>query len=85
MISCEELIKGLLVFIISLISSIGSSVIEAAPASGGGKPNILYIFTDDQSTRSVSCYQEACTWVKTPHIDKLADSGMRFTTCYMGA
>ncbi len=77
--------KGILVSIIGLISSIGSSVIDAAPASVGGKPNILYIFTDDQSTRSVSCYQEARPWVKTPHIDKLADSGMRFTTCYTGA
>lgn len=77
--------KGILVFIITLVSYIGSPVIDAAPASGGGKPNILYIFTDDQSTRSVSCYQEARPWVKTPHIDKLADSGMRFTTCYTGA
>lgn len=75
--------KGILVFIITLVSYIGSPVIDAAPASGGGKPNILYIFTDDQSTRSVSCYQEARPWVKTPHIDKLADSGMRFTTCWM--
>lgn len=50
-----------------------------------GKPNILYIFTDDQSHRSVSCYEEARPWAKTPHIDKLADTGMRFTHCYTGA
>lgn len=49
------------------------------------QPNILYIFTDDQSTRSVSCYDEARPWVQTPHIDRLARSGMRFTTCYTGA
>lgn len=49
------------------------------------KPNILYIFTDDQSHRSVSCYEEARPWAKTPHIDKLADTGMRFTHCYTGA
>ena len=53
-------------------------------ASAGREPNILYIFTDDQSTRSVSCYKEARPWAQTPNIDKLADSGMRFTTCYTG-
>lgn len=50
-----------------------------------GKPNILYIFTDDQSRRSVSAYEEAHDWVKTPHIDALARSGLRFRTCYTGA
>ena len=47
--------------------------------------NILYIFTDDQSHRSVSCYPEAHPWVQTPNIDRLAAEGVRFTTCYTGA
>ena len=34
--------------------------------------NILYIFTDDQSFRSVSCYPEAHSWISTPNIDRLA-------------
>ena len=49
------------------------------------QPNILYIFTDDQSRRSVSAYEEAHDWVHTPHIDSLARSGLRFRTCYTGA
>lgn len=49
------------------------------------RPNILYIFTDDQSRRSVSAYEEAHKWVYTPHIDALAASGLRFRTCYTGA
>jgi len=49
------------------------------------RPNILYVFTDDQSTRSVSCYEETRSWAQTPNIDKLASSGLRFTTCYTGA
>jgi len=32
-----------------------------------GHPNILYIFTDDQSRRTVSAYEESHDWVKTPH------------------
>ena len=47
--------------------------------------NILYIFTDDQSYRSVSCYPGAHPWVNTPNIDRLAREGVRFTTCYTAA
>ena len=50
----------------------------------GEQPNILYIFTDDQSIRSVTAYKDARPWANTPHIDQLAKSGMRFTQCYTG-
>lgn len=46
-------------------------------------PNILYIFTDDQSVRMVSCYPEAYSWIKTPNIDALAREGVRFRTADM--
>ncbi len=49
------------------------------------KPNILYIFTDDQSIRSVSCYPESLGWVSTPNIDQLAKEGVRFTDAYIGS
>ena len=63
-----------------------TGVISAAGKSPEAKrPNILYIFTDDQSIRSVSCYPEAHDWVKTPNIDRLAQEGVRFTHCYTGA
>jgi arylsulfatase A-like enzyme len=48
-------------------------------------PNILYIFTDDQSYRSVSAYQGAHPWVDTPNIDRIASEGVRFTSCNTGA
>ena len=47
------------------------------------KPNILYIFSDDQSYRTVSCYPDSYDWVKTPNIDKLAEGGIRFNNAYM--
>ncbi len=53
--------------------------------SSGERPNILFIYTDDQSHRTVSCYPEAFDWVKTPHIDSLADNGVRFNRAYIGA
>lgn len=54
-------------------------------ATGREKPNILFIYTDDQSSRTVSCYQEAYPWVKTPHIDALASQGVRFANAYIGS
>lgn len=64
---------------------VSRDVCAQASTFGGNKaPNIPYIFTDDQSTRTVSCYDDAPPWAQTPNIDKLAASGMRFTKCYTG-
>lgn len=49
------------------------------------QPNILFIYTDDQSHRTVSCYDEAFEWVRTPNIDQLAREGVRFRRAYIGA
>ncbi|MEM6911198.1 MAG: sulfatase-like hydrolase/transferase [Verrucomicrobiota bacterium] len=49
------------------------------------RPNILYIFTDDQSYRTVSAYPRSHRWVKTPHIDRLAENGILFSQAYIGA
>jgi arylsulfatase A-like enzyme len=54
-------------------------------ASDNTRPNILYIFTDDQSIRTISCYPQAQPWAHTPNIDKLAAQGVRFSYCYTGA
>lgn len=53
-------------------------------AKAADRPNILFIYTDDQSHRSVSCYEEAWSWVNTPNIDALAEKGVRFTHAYVG-
>ncbi len=48
------------------------------------RPNILFIYTDDHSHRTVSCYPESFPWVRTPNIDALAERGVRFTHAYIG-
>ncbi len=48
------------------------------------RPNILLIYTDDHSHRTVGCYPEAYPWVRTPNIDRLAKTGTRFTHAYIG-
>ena len=55
---------------------------SAAPAK---RPNILLIFADDQSYKTVGCYPESWPWVKTPNIDRLAAAGVRFHAAYLGA
>ena len=48
------------------------------------RPNILFIYTDDQSYRTVSCYPDAYKFCQTPNIDALAKRGVRFTHAYIG-
>jgi arylsulfatase A-like enzyme len=44
------------------------------------KPNLIFIMVDDLGTEWVSCY--GATDIKTPVIDELAATGMRFTNAY---
>ena len=57
----------------------------ATAMSAAERPNILYIFTDDQTFRTVSCYPGAFPFANTPHIDALAERGVRFDFAYIGA
>ncbi len=43
-----------------------------------GKPNILFIFSDQQRWDSVECYGSPLFKGLTPNLDKLADEGVRF-------
>lgn len=80
MVSCDiRIFVGLMTAVVVLTS--GICRLNASEE----RPNILYIFTDDQSRRTVSAYEQAHDWVSTPHTDQLAESGMRFVTCYTGA
>ena len=50
-------------------------------ASGDGKkPNIILIYTDQQSASMMSCAGNP--HLKTPAMDYLAENGMRFTRAY---
>jgi len=43
-------------------------------------PNILFILMDDLGWRDLGCY--GSTFYETPHLDRLAGQGMRFTNAY---
>ena len=59
-------------------------LVAAEPENASQRPNILFIYTDDQSYRSVSCYPDAYEWARTPAIDRLAEQGVRFDSAYIG-
>lgn len=48
--------------------------------SAAEQPNIVLIFIDDMGWKDVGCYDN--DFVDTPHIDQLAQQGMRFTDFY---
>ena len=48
--------------------------------NSGKKPNIIFILADDLGYGEISCY--GADNYKTPHIDKLAHGGTRFTHAY---
>ncbi len=54
-------------------------------AAAQSRPNILFIYTDDQSHRTVGAYSEAYPWVRTPNIDALASQSVRFRHAYIGS
>jgi arylsulfatase A-like enzyme len=56
---------------------LAAPVFSAAPAA----PNVIFIYVDDLGYGDLSCY--GATDIKTPHLDKLAAEGTRFTSFYV--
>ena len=54
-----------------------------AQSECSAKPNIVVIMADDLGYGDLSCY--GATSLKTPHIDRLAAEGIRFTNGYCSA
>jgi len=61
--------------LISILIALAGTVFAA------GKPNILIIYADDLGYGDVSCYNPEGK-IPTPHIDKLAAEGMKFTDAH---
>jgi len=64
----------LLVLLTGLIAALGLPIASAAP------PNILLIYADDLGPGLLGCYGQQT--IETPHIDRLAQQGLRFTDFY---
>lgn len=53
----------------------------SAPPAPSARPNILFIMADDHAAHAISAYGSKVN--RTPHIDRLAQGGMRFTNCFV--
>lgn len=63
---------------------ISSAVYAQRPLQSGaeGRPNIIYIMSDDHDADAISAYNK--TLIATPNIDRLAKQGMKFNRCFVG-
>ena len=58
---------------------IGLVIFPGRPAAAGERPNVVVIYADDLGYGDVRCYNPDRGRIPTPHIDRLAAEGMRFT------
>ena len=66
--------------LISVVSWVAVFLLWNGVLSAADRPNILFILVDDMGWRDLACYGNPIH--ETPHIDKLASQGMRFTNGY---
>jgi arylsulfatase A-like enzyme len=52
-------------------------------AADASKPNVIFVLTDDLGYSDIGCY--GATKVETPHIDRIAADGFRFTDFHTAA
>src|SRR4051794_34363654 len=50
--------------------------------AGPSRPNIVFILADDLGIDGFGCYGSDRFKAKTPHVDALAATGLRFDFCY---
>jgi len=77
------------------MASLGAAVVMSPSVSGapgpdgsrprpdGSRPNIIYILADDLGYGHLGCYGQK--EIVTPHLDRMAAEGMRFTDHYAGS
>ncbi|MHC4659584.1 MAG: sulfatase [Planctomycetota bacterium] len=58
----------------------GCTAVYTRPNGKAKRPNIIFILADDLGWSELGCYGNRFN--ETPHLDRLAQSGMRFTQAY---
>ena len=77
-------------FILTLMSTVAGAATatnkapeNTTPPQSNTPPNILFILCDDMGYGDLGCYGQP--FIRTPHIDTMANEGMRFTQAYAGS
>ncbi|QDU36619.1 Arylsulfatase [Maioricimonas rarisocia] len=71
-------LRLLLILAVTLIAGF-----TAAPAHAVEKPNVVYIMADELGYYELSCMGHP--YIETPHIDRMASEGLRFTQALAGS
>jgi arylsulfatase A-like enzyme len=73
----------ILIFWLGVVFPVVGFSAATSDLANGRRPNVLLILADDLGYGDLGCYGQ--TRIKTPHIDKLAAEGIRFTDFYAGS
>lgn len=65
-----------------VILSVACANSSAAPSDGPSRPNVVVILADDLGYGDLQCYNPERGRIATPHLDRLASRGMRFTDAH---
>ena len=69
-------------FLTFIVLGVFAAHATTAQDEPGKRPNILFIFTDDHATQSISAYGSEIN--ATPHIDRIAEEGAIFLNSFCG-
>ena len=69
--------KNSLRFLFASMIISGACFFASASLSATEKPNFVLIYIDDLGYGDLGCYD--CKDIPTPHVDRLAKEGVRFT------
>ena len=70
--------RSLVILLVALLFS----VLGVSASAARDRPNILVVYAADLGYGDVQCYNSERGKIPTPHIDKLASQGMRFTDAH---
>ncbi|MBM4029543.1 MAG: twin-arginine translocation signal domain-containing protein, partial [Planctomycetes bacterium] len=63
-----------------LAGAVGLGGCQTTRATKSSRPNVVLILADDLGYGDLGCY--GCPDIRTPHIDRIAAEGVRFTSFY---
>ena len=75
--------RGFLAGLAATVPAVAAPRWLSAAPDGGDRPNVIVIYADDQGYGDLSCY--GARKLKTPHLDRMAAEGMKFTDFYVSA
>lgn len=76
----RSLRKAAVVGLVAIVFAGSVSLAATSDAASHRKPNVVIFLTDDQGTLDANCYGSKDLY--TPAMDKLAETGVRFTQAY---